>query len=62
VLWIHKRRRSSLPDEHKKALIEGLDMVDEVVIGTGLREGVDFLDHFMRIRPDILAVTEGIVP
>jgi cytidyltransferase-like protein len=58
VLWLHKRRRSSLPDEHKQALIASLEMVDEVVIGRGLDEGIDFYDHFRRLRPDILAVTE----
>jgi cytidyltransferase-like protein len=58
VLWHHKQRRSSLPDEHKRALIAALEMVDEVVIGTGTEEGVDFKDHFLRLRPGILAVTD----
>lgn len=58
VLWRHKRRRSSLPDEHKRALLASLAMVDEVVIGAGLEEGLDFKDEFLRLRPDILAVTE----
>ena len=58
VLWFHKQRRSSLPDEHKQALIASLKMVDDVVIGQGLEEGIDFREHFLRIRPDILVVTE----
>jgi cytidyltransferase-like protein len=58
VLWLHKQRRSSLPDEHKRALIAALEMVDEVVIGSGEEEGIDFREHFLRLRPDILAVTE----
>jgi cytidyltransferase-like protein len=58
VLWFHKQRRSSLPDEHKRALIAALKVVDDVVIGTGLEEGIDFREHFLRLRPDILAVTE----
>ncbi len=58
VLWLHKRRKSSLPDEHKRALIAALRMVDEVVIGTGLEEGIDFREAFLRVRPQILAVTE----
>jgi cytidyltransferase-like protein len=58
VLWFHKQRRSSLPDEHKRALLAALDMVDDVVIGTILEEGVDFRDHFLRLKPDVLAVTE----
>lgn len=58
VLWLHKQRRSSLPDEHKRALIAAMDMVDEVVVGEGHDEGIDFKEHFLRLRPDVLAVTE----
>lgn len=58
VLWLHKRRRSSLPDDHKRALLAALDMVDEVVVGTGLEEGLDFKADFLRLRPDLLVVTE----
>jgi cytidyltransferase-like protein len=58
VLWFHKQRRSSLPDEHKQALIAALECVDEVVIGRGLEEGIDFREDFLRIRPQILAVTD----
>jgi cytidyltransferase-like protein len=58
VLWLHKHRRSSLPDDHKRAVLAALDMVDEVVLGTGLEEGLDFKDDFLRLRPDLLVVTE----
>jgi cytidyltransferase-like protein len=58
VLWRHKHRKSSLPDEHKRALIAALRTVDEVVVGNGLEEGIDFRQEFLRIRPQILAVTE----
>ena len=58
VLWIHKQRRSSLPDEHKQALIAALECVDEVVVGRGHEEGIDFREDFLRIRPQILAVTD----
>jgi cytidyltransferase-like protein len=58
VLWLHKQRRSSLPDVHKRALIAALAGVDDVVIGTGTEEGIDFREHFLRLRPDVLAVTE----
>ena len=58
VLWLHKRRRSSIPDEHKRAVIAALEMVDEVVVTEGLDEGLDFKDDFLRLRPDVLAVTE----
>jgi len=58
VLWKHKKRRPSIPQEHKKALILAFEMVDDVVIGTNMEVGLDFKDHFLNIKPDILAVTE----
>jgi len=58
VLQAHKQRPSSLPEEHKKALIESLRMVDEVVIGRGHDLGLDFKEDFLRIRPAYLVVTE----
>lgn len=58
VLWHHKERRSSLPEEHKLALLRNLSVVDDAVIGENEEIGLDFLDHFRRIRPDVLAVTE----
>jgi cytidyltransferase-like protein len=58
VLWKHKERRSSLPQEHKLALLRNLTVVDDAVIGDNQEHGLDFQDHFRRLRPDILAVTE----
>jgi cytidyltransferase-like protein len=58
VLWEHKQRRSSLPDEHKKGILEALSMVDQVIIGKGMDHGLDFVEDFRRLRPDVLAVTE----
>ena len=58
ILWNHKQRRSSLPEEHKEALLKALTMVDDVVIGRNETLGLDFLDHFREIRPDVLVVTE----
>ena len=58
VLWHHKRRKPSIPDEHKFALLQGLRMIDEVIITHGHKEGLDFEDEFLRIRPDFLIVTE----
>ena len=58
VLWLHKQRRSSLPDDHKRALLAAMDSVDEVVMSAGGEEGLDFKDHFLHLKPDILAVTE----
>ena len=58
VLWHHKRRKPSIPDEHKRALLQGLRMVDEVIITHGHKEGVDFEEEFLNIRPDFLIVTD----
>jgi cytidyltransferase-like protein len=58
VLWLHKRRNGSLPDEHKRALLMSLGPVDDVVVGRGVEEGLDFKDDFLRLRPHVLAVTE----
>lgn len=58
VLKAHKERASSLPEEHKKTLLESLRMVDEVVVGNGRELGLDFKDHFLRLKPTFLAVTE----
>ena len=58
-LMLHKNKKSSLPEAHKKKILESLKMIDEVVVGDDLREhGLDFKKHFLRIKPDILAVTE----
>ncbi|KAF5838627.1 cytidyltransferase-related domain-containing protein [Dunaliella salina] len=56
----HKRPRPSLPQEHKQNLIAALRMVDEVVIGDDLEapHGLDFRQHFLRIKPQLLVVTE----
>lgn len=58
VLWHHKERRSSLPQEHKLELLRNLEVVDDAVVGENQTLGLDFQDHFRRIQPDILAVTE----
>ncbi|MBN1868762.1 adenylyltransferase/cytidyltransferase family protein [Candidatus Sumerlaeota bacterium] len=58
VLWEHKKRRSSIPQDHKNVLLQSLSMVDNVVMGTNMELGLDFQDHFLELKPDILVVTE----
>jgi cytidyltransferase-like protein len=58
VLWHHKRRKPSIPDDHKRALLQGLRMIDEVIVTQGHKEGLDFEEDFIRIQPDFLIVTE----
>ncbi|MDA3802370.1 MAG: adenylyltransferase/cytidyltransferase family protein [Patescibacteria group bacterium] len=58
-LLLHKKKKSSVPDEHKKRILKSLSMVDEVVVGNYLDEiGLDFKNHFLDIKPDFLVVTE----
>ena len=58
VLTLEKKRKPSLPTEHKKILIHALEMVDDVVVGQTLVKGLNFKEHFLRIKPHVLAVTE----
>lgn len=39
-------------------MLGSMRMVDEVVVGEGCEPGLDFKDHFLRIRPQLLVVTE----
>lgn len=58
VLWHHKRRKPSIPDDHKKVLLQGLRMIDEVIVTQGHTAGLDFETEFLEIKPDFLIVTE----
>ncbi|MFA6065201.1 MAG: adenylyltransferase/cytidyltransferase family protein [archaeon] len=58
VLLKYKGRISALPVKHKKYLLENIKSVDEVVTSSNSDDPIfDFKDHFIRIKPDILAVT-----
>lgn len=55
----YKNKKSSIPEAHKRKILESLRMVDEVVMGDNIDEvGLDFKNHFLKIKPNILAVTE----
>ncbi len=59
ILQIYKNKKTSIPERHKRKILESLRMVDEVVMGDQEEKvGLDFKEHFLRIKPDILAVTE----
>jgi cytidyltransferase-like protein len=58
VLWEHKKRRTSIPQDHKLALMTALEVIDQVVVGNCEELGLDFKEHFLKIRPDVLAVTD----
>ncbi len=57
VLLLCKNRISSLPLDHKKALIKGLKCVDEVVSSSDADAVFDFKGHILTGQYDILAVT-----
>ncbi|MGC6582946.1 MAG: adenylyltransferase/cytidyltransferase family protein [Akkermansiaceae bacterium] len=58
ILRKHKGRKPSLPDAHKKALLQALPMIDEVVSCEGEKLGLDFEPIFRELKPDLLVVTE----
>jgi len=58
ALFIHKKRQPWIPIEHKVQVISALEPVDEVVIGDDLEPGLNFKSQFLRLKPQILAVTE----
>ncbi|MDE2188785.1 MAG: adenylyltransferase/cytidyltransferase family protein [Patescibacteria group bacterium] len=58
VLALAKKRAPAIPDDHKMVLIGSLKCVDRVISSSDLDPIFDFLGHWNRDLPDILAVTE----
>jgi cytidyltransferase-like protein len=59
VLLKHKKRKSSIPTEHKKRLLESIFLIDKVVVGDSCDEdGLDFINHFNNLKPNFLISTE----
>jgi cytidyltransferase-like protein len=58
VLFDHKKRRPFISLEHKVELVRAIRYVDEVVIGADRGMGLNFKTEFLRIRPQVLAVTD----
>ena len=59
VLWMYKKRKPSIPENHKLFILSSLTMIDEVMIGSNVDQiGIEFEDALAESRPDILAVTE----
>lgn len=59
VLWLAKKRLPSIPDVHKKILIESLRCVDEVVGSSDVDPVFDFIGHLKEKKPDILVIEEN---
>ena len=59
ILKKYKGRTAAIPQEHKKIILESLRLVDEVCVGDNMQDPIlDFKNHFLRIKPDILVATE----
>ncbi|MDR3558646.1 MAG: adenylyltransferase/cytidyltransferase family protein [Candidatus Pacebacteria bacterium] len=58
VLALAKMRPPAIPDDHKMVLIGSLKCVDRVVSSSDLDPVFDFVSHWDKDLPDILAVTE----
>jgi len=58
ALFLHKRRLPWIPLDHKIHVIGALEPVDEVVVGDDMEPGLNFKTQFLRIRPQVLAVTD----
>jgi cytidyltransferase-like protein len=59
VLWEYKQQKQIIPLQHKVEVIKALEAVDDVVIGDDLDpNGLNFRTEFLRVHPEILAVTE----
>jgi cytidyltransferase-like protein len=57
-LRIHKNKKSALPIEHKRKLLESINTIDKVMVSEDEVEGLDFQTNFLLESPHILAVTE----
>lgn len=57
LLWSVYGRKSVLEDADKIALLQALEMVDEVALSTDENEHLSFESAFRKTRPDVLAVT-----
>ncbi len=53
----YKGRRSCMPDDNKKVLLESIRYIDKVVIGNDDGGIWDFVPAFLREKPQVLAVT-----
>jgi cytidyltransferase-like protein len=58
VLFQYKKRMPWIPLEHKIQVISALEPVDEVIVGGDLEPGLNFRSQFLKIKPQVLAVTE----
>ncbi len=57
LLWRLYDKKSVLNDVDKMALLSSLEMVDEVVLSTDDDVSLSFKSAFIKIKPDVLAVT-----
>ncbi len=58
VIRLYKNKPPSLPLQHKISILKSLSIVDDVLVSSNIDSVFDFKDHFLRIKPDYLVVTE----
>lgn len=56
-LVLYKGRHSSMPDDNKQVVLEAIQYVDRVYLGTDNGGIWDFVPAFLAEKPDILVVT-----
>jgi len=58
VLMLAKNRTSALPEDNKKIILESINCVGEAFPSSDFHPVLDFVGHLVKVKPDILAVTE----
>ena len=56
-LELYKGRKSCMPDDNRKVLLESIRHIDKVVVGNDDGGVWDFVPEFLLEKPDILATT-----
>jgi cytidyltransferase-like protein len=58
VISIYKNRKSALPEDNKRVILENIKAIDRVVMSSNNEIPLDFRDHLSNDTYDILVVTE----
>lgn len=59
VIKKYKKRNPSIPFDDRHRILLNLKVIDRLVVGRNLeKEGLDFYDEFMRLKPNLLVVRQ----
>lgn len=56
-LMLYKNRKSAMPEDNKKIILESIRFIDKVIVGNDDGGIWDFVPAFFEEKPDILAIT-----